>query len=121
MSDSGVLCRIFKSASSAKLMDFFMDHDNFDYSIGEVAQATGLSTQTVSKEVMRLACMGLITKRRVVGNMPMYCLNAENRPIKLLSEFALQISLTAPLATSGGTSSEQCIIEVETGKTGAHS
>ena len=114
MSEAGVLSRIFKSASTAKLLDFFMDHDSFDYPVTEVARVTGLSTQTVYKEVLHLAGLGLLTRHRMVGKTPLYRLNAALGPIGLLSEFTLQMSQVPPLAASdeqaGGL---QQIMEVE--------
>lgn len=114
MDEAGVLTRIFKSASTAKLLDFFMDHDSFDYPVAEVAQATGLSAQTVHKEVLHLASIGLITRHRVVGKTPLYRLNAGLKPIGLLSEFTLQMSQVPPLAAPGGHGGGlQQIMEVE--------
>lgn len=114
MSEAGVLSTIFKGASTPKLLDFFMDHDSFDYSVAEIAEATHLSAQTVSKEVLHLASFGLITRHRVVGKTPLYRLNSQLRPMELLSEFALQISQAPPLAPSSGRAEGlQQIIEVE--------
>lgn len=114
MDETGVLSRIFKSASTAKLLDFFMDHDSFDYPVAEVASATGLSAQTVHKEVLRLADLKLVTRHRVIGKTPMYRLNAGLGPIGLLSEFTLQMSQVSPLAAPDGQASRlQQIMEAE--------
>ena len=114
MDEVGVLSRIFQSASTAKMLDFFMDHDSFDYPVTEVARATGLSAQTVYKEVLHLADLGLVTRHRVIGKTPMYRLNADLRPIELLSEFSLQMSRAPPLAApSRRPAGLQQIIEVE--------
>lgn len=114
MGETGVLAAIFKGASTAKMLDFFMDHDSFDYSVSEIAEATHLSAQTVSKEVLHLASFGLITRHRVVGKTPLYRLNAQLRPMELLAEFALQISQAPPLTPSRGRAEGlQQIIEVE--------
>lgn len=114
MGEAGVLSSIFKSASTAKLLDFFMDHDSFDYSFAEIAEATRLSSQTVSKEVLHLASFGLVTRHRVVGKTHLYRLNSQLRPMELLSEFALQMSQAPPLAPSRGRAAgSQQIIEAE--------
>lgn len=114
MDEAGILSRIFKSASTAKLLDFFMDHDSFDYPVAEVARATGLSTQTAYKEVVHLASLGLVTRNRVIGKTPLYRLNANLGPTALLSEFTLQMSQIPSLAAQGGQAGGlQQIIEVE--------
>lgn len=113
MSTPGVLTRIFKSASTAKTLDFFMDHDSFDYSVAEISESTGLSTQTVSKEVLHLAEIGLVSKRRVVGKTPMYCLSTTIPAMALLGEFALQVSRVPALSSSDGAPGAQQVIEVE--------
>lgn len=88
----GILSRIFQNASTAKILDFFLDHKDLDYSVPEVAEKSGLSIQTVSREITNLEIQKLILKHRTIGKTHMFRLNTKLRAITLLSEFALHIS-----------------------------
>ena len=89
---NGVLAKIFQNHSTAKILDFFLDHRDLDYSIGEIAEKAQLSIQTVSREVTNLENLNLILKHRIIGKTAMYRLNTKLRAITLLVEFTLQIS-----------------------------
>ena len=47
----GVLSRIFSSRAVAQILDFFLDHKEFDYSANEIAKKTGLSFRTIFREI----------------------------------------------------------------------
>lgn len=88
----GALSRIFSSASTAKILDFFLDHKDYDYPIIEIANTTGLSFRTVVKEVQRLEKAALIQKHRKVGKAIMYKLNESAEEVGLIEKFSLLIS-----------------------------
>jgi hypothetical protein len=50
----GVLSRIFSSRAVAQILDFFLDHKEFDYSANEIAKKTGLSLRTISERYLIL-------------------------------------------------------------------
>lgn len=106
-----VLTKIFKSASTAKILDFFLDHKNLDYSLGEVAEKANLSSQTVSKEIANLEQQNLLLKHRIIGKTPMYRLNTKLRAIVLLSEFVLQISQVPSIQEFQKASPRQDVLE----------
>lgn len=109
--NNGVLSKIFQSQSTGKILDFFLDHKDLDYSLGEIAEKSGLSIQTVSREVANLSELELILKHRTIGKTVMYRLNTKLRAITLLSEFTLQISQVPSLQKYRGLSSRQIVIE----------
>jgi len=88
----GVLSKIFQTASTAKILDFFLDHKDLDYSLGEIAEKVNLSSQTVSREIANLENQQLVLEHRIIGKTHMYRLNYRLRANVLLSEFTLQIS-----------------------------
>ncbi len=47
----GVPSRIFSSRAVAQILDFFLDHKEFDYSANEIAKKTGLSFRTIFREL----------------------------------------------------------------------
>lgn len=89
---SGVLAKIFRSQTTAKIMDFFLDHREFDYPIAEIAKKTGLSLRTVVVELPRLEAIGLIIKHRKVGKAAMYRLVTDMPAIDLLDKFTFEMA-----------------------------
>lgn len=90
----GVLSRIFQGKSTAKVLDFFIDHVDLDYSLGEVSEKAKISIQTASREIGHLENIGFLKNQRTIGKTAMYRLNQNIPEMKLLEEFTLQISQT---------------------------
>ncbi|HEX5892733.1 MAG TPA: hypothetical protein VFY41_07725, partial [Nitrososphaeraceae archaeon] len=42
----GALYKVFLSGAVAQILDFFLDHKDFDYSPGEISNKTGLALKT---------------------------------------------------------------------------
>jgi len=89
---AGVLSSIFSSASVGQILDFFLDHKEFDYSPLEVAKKTGLAIRTVFREIPNLETKELIYKNRKIGKTNMYRINADFEGVLLLEKFALEMS-----------------------------
>src|SRR5919108_5522704 len=87
-----VLADIFSSRAVAQILDFFLDHKEFDYPIAEIADKTGLSFRTVFREIPNLERNQLIYKYRKVGKANMYKLNIDFEAVVLLERFALEMS-----------------------------
>jgi DNA replication protein DnaD len=96
MSHSGILSEIFSSRAAAQIIDFFLDHKEFDYSPSEIAQKTGLSFKTIFREIPNLEKYQLIKKNRKIGKTSMYILNSSLPAITYLEKFALEISEYKP-------------------------
>jgi len=88
----GVLTTIFRTSATARILDFFLDHREFDYPIAEIAKKSGLSLRTVVREVPRLEGIGLIINHRKVGKATMYRLDIDLEAVTLLDKFALDMS-----------------------------
>ena len=88
----GVLTRIFQNGSTAKVIDFFLDHRDLDYSLAEVSDKAKISIQTASKEIDSLEKMGFLTNQRTIGKTMMYRWNSDAKALILLQQFALQIA-----------------------------
>ena len=93
---SDVLASIFTSRAVAQILDFFLDHKEFDYPITEIAEKTGLSFRTVFREIPNLERNHLIYKYRKVGKANMYKLNTDFEGVVLLERFALELSQLQP-------------------------
>jgi DNA-binding IclR family transcriptional regulator len=88
----GILSNIFSSRAAAQILDFFLDHKEFDYSPSEVAQKSGLSFRTVFREIPDLESNQLIYHSRKIGKTNMYRLNTDLRATLFLEKFVLEIS-----------------------------
>jgi hypothetical protein len=88
----GILANIFSSRAVAQILDFFLDHKEFDYSPAEVAQKSGLSFRTVFREIPNLEKNQLIYHSRKIGKTNMYRLNTDLHATLLLEKFVLEVS-----------------------------
>ncbi len=96
ITSSDILASIFTSRAVAQILDFFLDHKEFDYPITEIAEKTGLSFRTVFREIPNLERKHLIYKYRKVGKANMYKLNTDFEAVVLLERFALEVSQLQP-------------------------
>jgi DNA-binding IclR family transcriptional regulator len=90
--EKGVLSVIFSSNAVAQILDFFLDHKEFDYSPGEISKKTGLSFRTIFRELPNLEEIQLIYNNRKIGRTNLYKLNADLGAISMLEKFALEMS-----------------------------
>lgn len=103
---SNILSDIFASRAVAQILDFFLDHKEFDYSPSEIAQKTQLSFRTVFREIPNLERNQLIYHNRKIGKTNMYRLNTDFHALILLEKFVLQMA-----QLSQNTQSETTTIE----------
>src|ERR687884_817452 len=89
---SGVLSSLFSSRAVSQIMDFFIDHKEFDYSPGEIAKKTGLSFRTIFRELPNLEKNQLIYVSRKIGKTNMYRLNGDFEAVAHLEKFVLDLS-----------------------------
>jgi hypothetical protein len=90
--DYGVLYKVFVSGAVAQILDFFLDHKDFDYSPGEISKKTGLALKTIFREIPHLTRHQLIYNSRRIGKVNMYKLNSDFEAVLLLEKFALEVS-----------------------------
>ena len=88
----GVLSNVFSSRAVSQIMDFFLDHKEFDYSPGEIAKKTGLSFRTIFRELPYLEKNQLIYISRKIGKTNMYRLNVDLQAVNFLEKFAFEMS-----------------------------
>ena len=68
----GGLSNVFSSRVVSQIIDFFLDHKEFDYSPGEIAKKTGLSFRTIFRELPNLEKNQLVYISRKIGKTTMY-------------------------------------------------
>jgi DNA-binding transcriptional ArsR family regulator len=88
----GILSSVFSSRAVSQILDFFLDHKEFDYSPGEIAKKTGLSFRTIFRELPSLEKNQIIYISRKIGKTNMYRLNTDLQAVTFLEKFAFEIS-----------------------------
>jgi hypothetical protein len=88
----GVLSTVFSSRAVSQIMDFFLDHKEFDYSPGEIAKKTGLSFRTIFRELPHLEKNQLVYISRKIGKTNMYRLNTDFQAVSFIEKFAFEMS-----------------------------
>lgn len=90
--NNGGLYKVFMSGAVAQILDFFLDHKDFDYSSGEISSKTGLAPKTIFREIPHLMRYQLVYNSRKIGKVNMYKLNSDFEPVLLLEKFAVELS-----------------------------
>ena len=88
----GVLSSVITSRAVSQILDFFLDHKEFDYSPSEIAKKTGLSFRTIFRELPGLEQRQLVFVSRKIGKTSMYRLNTDFAATIHLEKFALEMS-----------------------------
>jgi hypothetical protein len=71
----------------ARLLDFFIINERFDYSTSQVSKLTRIPLRTVQRSLPRLVEMQVIRGTNKIGNTNMYALNKESRLAKALANY----------------------------------
>jgi predicted transcriptional regulator len=111
--NSGILTNLFSSRAVAQILDFFLDHKEFDYPPSEIAKKTGLSFRTVFREIPSLERNQLIFNNRRIGKTNMYKLNTDFEAVVLLERFVLDMSQLRPSKETSSSATEEDISESE--------
>jgi hypothetical protein len=78
-----VLENIFKS-NQARILDFLILNDKFDYSFADISKYTGISLRSLQRIIPTLASEGMIKKTRESGKNFMYVFNKDTEIGKTL-------------------------------------
>jgi hypothetical protein len=88
----GILSNVLSSRAVSQIIDFFLDHKEFDYSPAEIAKKTGLSFRTIFRELPHLEKNQLVYISRKIGKTNMYRLNTDFQAVSFLEKFAFEMS-----------------------------
>lgn len=83
---------VFGDAPTVKVLDFFLDNREFDYSLTDIAKGAGIAWSTLHECWISLVQAGIITKTRKIGRAELYKLNTANPLVQKLIELDLFIS-----------------------------
>ncbi len=90
--DEGPFQRLFGSNAIAKVLDFLIVHENYDYSINEIAEYTGAHRRTVARVIPTLEYYSIVRNERKIDRANMYKLNPESNLSSLLGKLSYRIA-----------------------------
>lgn len=90
--DEGPFQRLFGNSAVTKVLDFLATHEDFDYSINEIAENTGIHRRTVSRVIPSLEYYQVVKNVRKIDRSNMYKLNKESKLSTLLRRLAYGIA-----------------------------
>ena len=73
--EAGPLERLFGNVALAKILDFFVTFQEWDYSKMDIAKNSGVSFRHVLRELPKLEKLEIIRQTRTVGRATMYQYN----------------------------------------------
>lgn len=83
---------VFGDSPIVKVIDFFLDNHEFDYSLTDIAKNADIGWVTLHGFWKDLVKIGLIKKTRKIGRAELYMLNKENPLVKKLMEIDFTVS-----------------------------
>ncbi len=78
---------IFGESPKLKVIDFLVVHEDFDYSMTDVASLSGVGYSTLKLFWNKLVKEHIVVQTRVVGKAKMYRLNLSNPVVKKFRDF----------------------------------
>jgi len=78
---------IFGDTPILRVLDFLVVHDDFDYSMTDIATLSGVGYATLKLFWPRLEQEQIVANTRLVGKAKMYTLNKKNLIIKKFVDF----------------------------------
>lgn len=82
----------FDESPHIKILDFFIEFEDFDYPIAQIAKETETKWETTERVIDSLLQRRILKKTRRLGKAQLYMLNKNNPLTKLLIEIDNKIS-----------------------------
>jgi DNA-binding transcriptional ArsR family regulator len=95
---SSVFLKVFGASPQLRLLDFFLDNPNHDFSRKEIMGAIGMAKRTLYEYLPVLLEEGAVKVTRRIGRAGLYALNRESPIVKCFIE--VEKELTQPRETS---------------------
>lgn len=83
---------IFGDSPTAKVLDFLIDNQEFDYSLTDIAKGAEIAWSTLHDFWPELIKLGIVKHTRKIGRAELYMLNKDNVLVKKLLEIDFIIS-----------------------------
>ena len=93
--------------SPARVLDFLILNQNFDYSAAEISRITGIPLRTVQRVLPHLVQKELVKETGKRGNTRMYIINSKSELSELLRQYVLtRINIDIDKSRRQGTSNK---------------
>lgn len=79
--------KIFGNTPILRVLDFFVIHEEFDYSMTDIARLSGVGYSTLKLFWLNLEQSGIVIMTREVGKAKMYSLNTKSSIVSSFKEF----------------------------------
>ena len=83
---------VFGDTPIVKVIDFFLDNREFDYSLTDIARNSDVGWSTLHKFWNHIVKLGIVTRTRAIGRAKLYKLNAASPLVKKLIDLDMSIS-----------------------------
>lgn len=83
---------VFGDSPIVKVVDFFLDNREFDYSLTDIAKNADIGWSTLHQFWNNLVNLGIVVKTRKIGRAELYKLNTNSPLVKKLIDLDLDIS-----------------------------
>lgn len=95
---SSVFLKVFGASPQLRLLDFFLDNPNHDFSRKEIMEAIGMAKRTLYEYLPVLLDEDAVKVTRRIGRAELYALNRESSIVQCFIE--VEKELTQPRETS---------------------
>ena len=92
MEDKSSFRLVFGDSPIVKVIDFFLDNREFDYSLTDIAKNSDIGWSTLHQFWKNLIIMEVVVKTRRIGRAELYKLNLNSSLVKRLIELDKIIS-----------------------------
>ena len=82
-----IFLEIFGTSPVNRILDFLVVNEDFDYSMTDIAELSGVGYSTLKLLWNRLEKDGIVIQTRIVGKAKMYKLNLNNVIVKKFKDF----------------------------------
>lgn len=83
---------VFGESPAARIIDFFIDNQEFDYCLMDVSKGAEVSWITVRRLWPRLVKLGILAKTRKIGRAVLYKLNISSPIVRKMIEMDMVVS-----------------------------
>ena len=92
ISDKSSFRMVFGDSPIVKVIDFFLDNREFDYSLTDIAKNSDIGWTTLHQFWNNIVKLGIVTKTRKIGRAELYKLNSNSLIVKKLIELDMDVS-----------------------------
>ena len=83
---------VFGDSPIVKVIDFFLDNREFDYSLTDIAKNADIGWSTLHQFWKEIVILGIVIKTRRIGRAELYKLNMKSSLVKKLIDLDTTIS-----------------------------